>query len=157
MVFAVCHTSTLFVKTDNFKEGLYKNFLDFFVSKGGSYHFLGYFLLWYQPQVLLQREDKVDQLRAITNAPTKKQYPYIDSHLKLMLSLNKASEFVSSARRSWTELDQTLIWLTLMVFKWASSGLEITTESQMIFCLSHDFISSGAGQFRDCQTWPTSL
>lgn len=110
MVFAVCHTSTLsvtgaYLLRQIILKKVYKNFLDFFVSKGGSYHFLGYFLLWYQPQVLLQREDKVDQLRAKTNAPTKKQYPYIDSHLKLMLSLNKASEFVSSARRSWTELD----------------------------------------------------
>ena len=72
----------------------------FLVSKGGSNLFLGYVLLWYQPQVLLQRELEVEQL-AMIKAPTKMHYPYIDSYFKLMLSLNKASEMVSSAGRSW--------------------------------------------------------
>lgn len=49
-------------------------------------------------------ELKVEQL-AMTKAPVRMQYPYIDSHLKLTLSLNKASEFVPSVGRSWTELD----------------------------------------------------
>lgn len=50
-------------------------------------------------------ELKVEQL-AMTKAPVRMQYPYIDSHLKLTLSLNKASDLFLQwgvPEQNWTK------------------------------------------------------